>query len=283
LKADGADVALIEVEVVDREGRRCPTNLNMIDFELSGPAEWRGGIAQGPDNYILAKSLPVECGVNRVMVRSTTGPGKVVLSAKGEGLKPARIEFTSKTVSVANGLATSFPTDGLPCYLERGPTPARPSFAVSRVAVPIARAFGGTNDSDAGGSFDDNETTGWTNDSNVATARVNFEFGREAAPDTAVLKLRGWRERSYPLRITLDGREVYRGNTPRSLGYVTLPLKPVTGRKVQVELAGVSGARDGFNITELENQQNAATGDTQQGNGTLGIVEAEFYESARPD
>jgi hypothetical protein len=64
---------------------------------------------------------------------------------------------------------------------------------------------------------------------------------------------------------------------------VTLPLKPVTGRKVQVELAGVSGARDGFNITELENQQNAATGDTQQGNGTLGIVEAEFYESARPD
>ena len=42
LRADGADVALVDVEVVDAKGRRCPTALNLINFSLSGPAEWRG-------------------------------------------------------------------------------------------------------------------------------------------------------------------------------------------------------------------------------------------------
>src|SRR5262249_17102895 len=72
LKADGADVAIVDVEVVDKQGRRCPTALTMINFALAGEAEWRGGLAQGPDNYILSKNLPVEGGVNRILIRSTT-------------------------------------------------------------------------------------------------------------------------------------------------------------------------------------------------------------------
>ena len=62
----------------------------------TGPAEWRGGIAQGPDNYILSKTLPVENGVNRVIIRSTTKAGKVVLRATAEGLKPASVEIVSR-------------------------------------------------------------------------------------------------------------------------------------------------------------------------------------------
>jgi beta-galactosidase len=81
MRADGADLALIDVEVVDAEGNRCPTALNPIHFELTGEAEWRGGIAQGPDNGILATTLPVECGVNRVNVRSTPKAGTVELTA----------------------------------------------------------------------------------------------------------------------------------------------------------------------------------------------------------
>ena len=92
------------------------------------------------------------------------------------------------------------------------------------------------------------------------------------------MKLSGWRQRSYPIRITVDDQEVYRGSTPRSLGYVTLPLKPVIGRNVKISLASAASAREGFNITELENQQNAATGDERAGSGTLGLVEVEFYE-----
>ena len=64
LRADGSDLVLVQVEVVDAQGRRCPLAMDMIDFDLQGVAEWRGGIAQGrEDNFILAKSLPVECGV----------------------------------------------------------------------------------------------------------------------------------------------------------------------------------------------------------------------------
>jgi beta-galactosidase len=278
LKADGADVALVEVEVVDARGRRCPTNLNLVNFKLSGPAEWRGGIAQGPDNYILSQSLPVECGANRVLIRSTSQPGKIALSAESAGLSPASAEIVSRPVTFTDGLATVFPDDGLPVRLQRGPTPEGPSFKPSRIVVPVASAIAGANTNRVIASFDDDETTSWSNDNQFATGWVSYELGRPATLSEVTMKLAGWRQRSYPIRITVDGQEVYRGSTPRSLGYVTLPLKAVTGQSVKISLASAASAREGFNITELENQQNAAPGDERTGSGTLGIVEVEFYE-----
>jgi hypothetical protein len=278
MKADGADAALIEVEVVDAQGRRCPTNLNLIEFRLTGPVEWRGGIAQGPGNYILAKTLPVECGVNRVLVRSTTQAGRIVLTAKSEGLKPATVELVSRAIQLSDGHDVAQPGEDLPFRLNRGPTPLGPSFKMTRVAVPIARASAGANAGTAGQSFDDVETTSWSNDNRVASGWITYEFARSATVHEATLKFSGWRTRSYPIRITVDNQEVFRGDTPRSLGYVTLPLKPVKGSTLTIALAGASTIRDAFNITELQNQQNVATGDAEQGRGTLSIVEAEFYE-----
>lgn len=57
-KADGADMVLLQVEVMDKHGRRCPLANDLIHFEVEGPAEWCGGIAQGKDNYILSKICP---------------------------------------------------------------------------------------------------------------------------------------------------------------------------------------------------------------------------------
>jgi len=279
-KADGADVALIEVEVVDAQGRRCPTNLNLVEFTLSGPAEWRGGIAQGPDNYILSNALPVECGVNRVLVRSLPQAGKLTVVAKSAGLKSATVELETKPVALADGLAQAFPADGLPSYLNRGPTPATPSFKVTRVALPIVRATAGANGTNAAASFDDNEMTSWANDNKLATGWITYELARPATLNEVTMKLSGWRQRSYPIRITVDGQEVYRGQTPLSLGYVTLPLKPVAGKAVKIELVDVAKVGDGFNITELANQANGSTGDERQGKGTLSIVEIELYEKA---
>jgi beta-galactosidase len=282
LKADGSDVALVEFEVVDQQGRRCPTALTPVRFELEGPAEWRGGIAQGPDNYILSKTLPVECGVNRVLIRSTAQAGKIVLNARADGLKPATLEIASRAIVATDGLAASLPGDDLPGRLERGPTPATPSFKVTRVAVPVAAATAGANATNALASFDDNELTTWTNDNQLPTAWIEYQFARPATPNEVTLKLRGWRQQSYPLRITVDGREVYRGATPWSLGYVILPLRPVQGRSLKVQLTRGASSRDGFNITELENQQNAATGAEPTGKGTLAIIEFECYEASRP-
>jgi beta-galactosidase len=282
LKADGADVALVQIEVTDDKGRRCSTALNVVEFALSGPAEWRGGLAQGPNNYILAKSLPVECGVNRVLLRSMTEPGRIILQASSPGLKPASLELISVPVAVTNGLGQVLPGEGLPCRLERGPTPAGPAFAPTRQAVPIAHATAGANAAHVSASFDDNETTSWSNDGKAETAWINYEFERPAAVTEACLKLGGWRQRSYPLRITLDGQEVFRGPTPRSLGYVTLPLRPVTGKNLRIELLRAATTQDAFgSMSELADQKNASTGSERLGRATLSIIEAEFYERAR--
>lgn len=281
-KADGADVALVQVEVVDAQGRRCPTNLDLVQFTLTGPAEWRGGIAQGPDNYILSNALPVECGVNRVLLRSTPQPGKIVLAAKAAGLSPATVELEPRPVLVVNGLAKTLADAGLAPRLTRGPPPASSAFKISRKAVPVASATAGAHADKAAASFDDNETTNWSNDNQLTNAWIAYTLARPATLSEVTMKLSGWRQRSYPLRVTVDGQEVFRGPTPLSLGYVTLPLKPVAGTTVKLELLGAARNGDGFKFTELANPENAATGDERQGRGTLGIVEIEFYEAAKP-
>jgi hypothetical protein len=97
------------------------------------------------------------------------------------------------------------------------------------------------------------------------------------------MKTAGFRARSYPLRIMVDDREVWRGATPRSLGYITLSFPPAEGRSVKIEVLGGSEARDAFgSITELVDQKNAATGEQNVGAGELGLLEIEFYEPIQP-
>jgi beta-galactosidase len=279
LQADGADVALVQVEVVDGQGRRNPLALDMVTFDLQGPAEWRGGIAQGPDNYVLARALPVEGGVNRVLVRSSTQAGKIVVRASAAGLAAAELTLDSKAVAVQDGLAKQMPSDGLPLYLERGPTPSTPSFKVSRVAVPVASAEAASNAGDAAKSFDDDETTLWASKPGLGTPAITYRLAEPATLNEIVLKLSGWRERSYPLRVTVDGVEVYSGMTPKSLGYVTLPLKPRRGSSVKVELNGVAEENNVIKLTEVANQAIVDTGANQTPKGVLSIVEIEFYRA----
>jgi len=125
LMADGADIALVEVEVIDQRGNRCPTALNLIHFEMNGPAEWRGGMAQGENNYILSKDLPVECGVNRVLIRATTIAGTIHIKASADGLQTASINIQSKPFTVNNGLATVFPSDIVTSKFTKTATPLR--------------------------------------------------------------------------------------------------------------------------------------------------------------
>ena len=254
--------------------------LDTINFKLEGPAEWRGGIAQGPDNYILSKSLPVEGGVNRVIVRTTTKPGLITLSASAEGLQPATVRVESHAVEVTGGLSRELPGEGIPPYLERGPTPAGPSFKMTRRPVKVARAEAGANAERAAASFDDDETTEWKSDGKLADGWIRYDFERPAKVGEVTLKLAGWRTQSYPVRILVDDKVVFSGSTPRSLGYVTFTFPAVVGRSLRVELTGSASDRDAFgNIVEIpgtpDPQSSAGKGG---GKSTLSIIEIEIYE-----
>jgi hypothetical protein len=285
LRADGSDMALIDMEVIDAAGNRCPTALNLINFRISGPAEWRGGIAQGPDNYILAKSLPVENGVNRVIVRSLPVAGRITIRATPDKLKAASIELISRQVKVADGLSLEMPAEGLRSNLERGATPPPTPLVNTRHAVLIAGATAGANADRASKSYDDDETTDWSNDGNRSTGWIKYEFAKPATVSEVTLKFAGWRTQSYPIRITVDDKEVFAGQTPRSLGYVTIKFAAMAGRSMKIELTGSASNRDAFgNIIEIPgtpDPQSAAG--RKPSNGTLGIVEAEIYEAVVKD
>lgn len=282
LKADGADMALVDVEVVDAEGNRCPTAMNMIDFDLTGPAEWRGGIAQGPDNCILSKTLPVECGVNRIIIESTTQAGRINLTAASEGLRSASVEIQSAPVQVADGLSLQMPDAGLPSCLDRGPTPAGPSFKVSRIPVRIQKVTAGANQQQAEWTLDDNERTTWTNDGKLATAWLACEFDQPAEISEVVIKFGDWRRRTYPVRITVDGNDAFKGETKQNLGYYTIRFDPVRGKSLTLQLIGAGQERDGFGLVEVTGKKDEAGQASADPNakGTLKVVELEIYSPA---
>ncbi len=281
--ADGQDLALIQVEVVDAKGNRVPTALDMVHFTMTGPAVWRGGMAMGPNNYTLTQTFPVEGGVNRALIRSTTEAGTIVVKASAAGLQEATLTLVSKPFTVQNGLSTILPSDELPLSLERGPTPSTPSYQPVRTAVTIAKATAGANADGANKSFDDNELSDWVNDGNLSTAWIEYELEREATVSEIVLKLNNFRSRTYPLRITVDGKEVFNGTTYRSLGYVTLTCKPQKGKKVRIQLAGISKELANKQMAEVSGKKldDGVARDDVAAKGTLSIIEAEIYEATR--
>ncbi len=280
--ADGADVALIEVEVVDKDGLRCPTNNAMIEFSLSGNATWLGGIAQGPDNYILSKNLPVENGINRVMVQSTTKSGTITVRAKSKGLKEVKIVLNTHVVSVENGLSKQLPGADLPSNVQRGPTPETASYTIKRNPVFISNATAVSNSDAVYKSFDDNELTEWTNDGKISTGRITYTLSKPSIVNQCVVKFTGWRTKSYPIRILADGKEVFKGNTAQSLGYITLDLIPVLAKEISIELTGVNSEKDAFDkIVEVDPTKELdlfKDKTAAEAKGQLRIVEIEFYE-----
>lgn len=281
MRADGADMALLQVEVVDSLGRRCPLDNRLVTFSVEGPAEWRGGIAQGPDNYILSKELPVECGINRALVRSTAEPGLIRITASTEGLDPVSIELTASPVELEGGLAASFPADDLPLFLDYGPTPLEPSYSQRFTTVSILSAEAGSNPKDAAFSFDDNEKTEWHSGKDLAGARITYRLEREAEIKDIVLKLKNFRRRSYPLEVLAGDELIWSGATPKSLGYLHLtPERPVRTSEVTLRLAGAGEDREAFNITELSDEKPSATSSSPSASSSseLGIIEIEFLE-----
>ncbi|WP_340113237.1 glycoside hydrolase family 2 protein [Maribellus mangrovi] len=281
-KADGVDLAMVQVEVVDKNGQRCPTALNEIDFDLNGEAVWVGGIAEGPENYVGSTTLPVQCGVNRVLVRSTTKAGNIKVKASAKGLKGASVEFETLPVKVTTGLRKELVSEGLPSNLEKGPTPLTPSYKVTRRTIAIVAAVAGANQEKAVLSYDDNEMSEWTNDGKMSTGWITYQLEEEAEIDEVSLKLTGWRRRTYPIDIYVDNQKVWQGETERSLGYILIPIAPTTGKSVTIKLTGAGIEGDLYQNmielngnVELDGFRDPEDLDTK---GQLRIIEAEFMD-----
>lgn len=286
--ADGSDIVLVQYEVVDAQGRRCPLANDMVTFEVEGPAEWRGGVAQGKDNFVLSKSLPVEAGVNRVMLRSLPEAGDVTVTASAPGFASESVSFTTIPVEVKDGLTGYSQRNELRSRLDRGETPLSPSYVDSKVDVKVESATAGFNQDNVEASWDDNELSEWRNDGKLKTGWISYKLERRAAIDDICIKLTGWRQRSYPLEIYADDQLVWSGETDRSLGYVHLNIeKPVLSDTYTIRLKGQAKDSDAFGqIIEVVEPKageldlfKAEGGD--KANNELRIVEVEFLETLR--
>ncbi|MDD4923023.1 MAG: DUF4982 domain-containing protein, partial [Bacteroidales bacterium] len=279
--ADGSDMILVETQVVDANGQRCPFAGDRISFEVSGPAEYIGGIAPGENTYDGSKQLPVEAGVNRILLRSTRQSGKVKIKASSNQLGWDTLSVDSKPVKVINGLSTYFPDAKQTTSLKRGATPLFGSYVVSRVPISVLDISAGSNAKDVILSFDDNERTEWRSSGLLSTAWISYKLARQTQLSEVVLKLSGWRNRSSQIRILNEnGTVLWEGTTDKSLGYITLPLnKGIVSSSIRVELPGAGKETDpALSKARLEPNKSLDFLD-KESRDELRIVEIEFYES----
>lgn len=96
LVADNHDVAVIDVSVVDAQGRAVPVADNLVTFEITGGKII--GVGNGdPGSHEPDKASERKLfnGLAQVIVQTTHTPGPIVLHAKSDGLVGASVELTS--------------------------------------------------------------------------------------------------------------------------------------------------------------------------------------------
>lgn len=135
-KADGADIAYFDVEVIDENGNVCALNYDKINFKYEGEGEFLGGYnsgmgsgcfqntmeSEGLSNYFggakdgvstIGKDyVYAENGTNRVFVKSTRNAGAFTLTASMDiaGMMPVSVTIESQAVETEGGLTTEMPS-----------------------------------------------------------------------------------------------------------------------------------------------------------------------------
>ena len=145
-KADGADIAYFDVQVLDANGNICALNYDKIEFtNISGEGVFLGGYNSGSgsgcfqntsgsaglSNYFggakdgvstIGKNyVYAENGTNRIFVKSTRTAGEFKISVKMEGMQAKEYTLTSEAVTSEGGLTTE-----MPATLDPGVSSERP-------------------------------------------------------------------------------------------------------------------------------------------------------------
>lgn len=98
IKADGVDLSFVTIQITDKNGLVVPLSNNRIEFSVEGPAEivaTDNGDQTNMESFASHNRAAFN-GLCLVIIRSVSGKsGKIVLTAKSEGLKHAEIELES--------------------------------------------------------------------------------------------------------------------------------------------------------------------------------------------
>ena len=119
LRADGSDIAMVDVALVDAKGRVLPYASYKVEFSLefipttqllnhlTTEPVFMGGYNSGTagETSPIGKNwVNLECGVNRVFVKAGRVAGKIILAAKSAKFAKT-VEIVSKAVEVNGGIA----------------------------------------------------------------------------------------------------------------------------------------------------------------------------------
>jgi beta-galactosidase len=107
ISADGEDLAIVKVEVLDKEGRAVPTANNSIGFRVSGAGALIG-VGNGDPNCQESDKEPKRSlfnGLAQVILQATKRPGEIRIEAVKEGwdgaeLTPAKLVILTKAVEL---------------------------------------------------------------------------------------------------------------------------------------------------------------------------------------
>jgi len=274
-KADGADVALVEIEAIDAQGRRAPLADNAITYEVEGEAEYLGGVANGrEDNYARSTTLPLNAGVSRIMLRSTPKAGHVVLTAKTDQLASATVSFDTKPIDTRYGLSRQMPADGLACRLTRGETPQVP-LKLQKRDIAIVSAEAPVAGDKAALAFDGDESTSWQSDGQLENAWITFNLAEQTPATEVCLKTVAFRSKAYPIEICSGDEVLWKGYTPKSLSFVRLPLKPHRSNgRYTIRMYGSTNDGDAFGAVKEMAKENDEK--KVSGKSSLRILEIQF-------
>jgi beta-galactosidase len=103
LRADAQDLSYVTVEVLDKDDHFQPNAGNLVKFNVTGP-----GTVLGMDNGDMRDDEPYQGdqrkvwhGRGIVVIRSSTAPGDITLTASADGLAPATITIPAQVPATA--------------------------------------------------------------------------------------------------------------------------------------------------------------------------------------
>ena len=139
LLADGSDIAMVDLKLVDAKGRVLPLASERVDFELSGPAVFMGGWNSGTfdETSPVGKNfVNFECGLARVFVKAGRKAGEAILKAKCANGLAASVKIPIAPVDVKNGIALTPPQSFKPNIRD---------YTVENPAEPVRDLAGGVS------------------------------------------------------------------------------------------------------------------------------------------